>query len=82
MRFRVEWSHVCVLDVRRIPWEVAARVCKTVLDLAGGGPVPAQRVRPGDPFLIRVRAPGACALVYIDVDARALRVCRVFSTHG
>ena len=41
-----------------------------------------ERVRPGDPFSIRVRAPGGGALVYIDVDARALRVWRIYSTRG
>ena len=82
MRFRVEWSHVCVMDVRRMPPEVAARVCRAVLELSGGGPTTAERVRPGDPFSIRVRAPGGGALVYIDVDARALRVWRIYSTRG
>ena len=80
MKLRVEWSHVCVADVRRMRWEIAARVCKAVVNLSGGGPVRAERVRRGEPWLIRVRALGGAALVRVDFEERTLFVWRIYTT--
>jgi hypothetical protein len=36
------------------------------------------RIWPNDPYGIRLFAPGAVAVLYVDVEARVLRVGRVF----
>ena len=80
MRLAIEWSHVCETDVRRISWETASRICKAVLELAEGRPAWIERVRPGDPSLIRVRVRGAVALVRVDAESRTIFVWRMYGT--
>lgn len=78
MKLHVAWSHACEADVLRMDWRAAAQVCKAVIDLSEGLPVPVERVRPGDRLLLRVRARGGEALVRIEPETRTLLVWRVY----
>lgn len=79
MNWTVRWSDVCVEDVRRIPWPVAARICGAVLEYAESGVGIVERTTPGDPSLLRVRVRGAAALVRLNAQAHTLSVWRIYA---
>lgn len=59
----VEWSDVCVADVRRIPWNTAGRICAAVLEYAKAGTGTVERGDAQNMNELRVRVPGAAAQI-------------------
>lgn len=80
MMWTIVWSDVTTHDVRRIPWPIAARACAAVIEFADTGRGHVERVSPHDPWVLRVRARGASALIRLDVPAQTLFVWRIYAT--
>jgi hypothetical protein len=76
-RWTVVWSDVCVGDVRRMPWRLAADICAAVLDFAASGRGIVERTRLKDPNRLRIRVRGAEADVRCSVETRTLYVIRI-----
>jgi plasmid stabilization system protein ParE len=76
----IVWSDVSERDVQRIPWRIAARACAAAIHFAETGTGDLERVLPGDPGLLRVRARGAAALVRLDTSTRTVLVWRIYQT--
>jgi hypothetical protein len=80
MTWKVEWSDVCVADVRRMSWQLATRICRSVLDYAESGAGHVERVSAADPYALRLRVPGAAARIRLDPETRTVFVWRIFAT--
>jgi hypothetical protein len=80
MKLDIDWLPICTPDVRRMRhWRDAERICKAVAAFAEDGSGRVERVVPGDPSRLRIRAQGGVALVRIDAATRTLVVLRIFS---
>jgi hypothetical protein len=80
MTWTVEWSDVSHADVRRMHWQLAARICSAVLELAETGAGHVERASAGDPHAFRIRVRGAAARIRLEPETRTIFVWRIFAT--
>jgi hypothetical protein len=78
--WRVEWSDVCVADVRRISWHTAGRICAAVLEYAKAGTGTVERGNPHNMFELRLRVPGAAAQIQLMPETRTIFVWRIYGS--
>lgn len=78
MSLELRWSAVAERDLREIPWRVAATIDAAAMHLAATGQGEVSRVVATDPNRLRLRVRGAEARLYVDREARAIYVVRVF----
>lgn len=76
--WELDWHPVAEADLRRIPWQLAARVDAAVMRYAATGEGPVGRAVPTDPRRLWLRVPGAIAILYADERTRTLMISRVF----
>lgn len=76
----VEWSEVCVTDVRRISWHVASRICAAVLEYAETGTGIVEQGVSGDVLNLRIRVAGGAAQIQLVPERRTIFVWRVYAS--
>ena len=81
MTWSVVWSVVAERDLLTLPGRLAARVDAAVMAFAQGEATDAlvERMSPSDPRRVRLRLPGASALLWLDASARVVNVARVLA---
>ena len=79
MNWRLAWSVVAEQDLKRVSWRLAARLDEAVMLFAAGQPTLAsvERRSPTDNARLRLRLPGASALLWVDHENRTIHVARV-----
>lgn len=76
----VEWSDVCIADVRRMSWRMAGRICAAVLEYAETGSAIVERANAQNMFELRLRVPGASAQIHLVPETRTIFVWRIYAT--
>jgi hypothetical protein len=75
----LDWSTVAERDLLHISWRLAARVDAALMAFAANRPHEGiiERMAAADSYRLRLRLPGASALLWIEPEARVLHVARV-----
>jgi hypothetical protein len=79
MSWTLQWSFVAEHhDLREIPWQVAARLCTELMQLAETGRGRVEQLAVDDPLRFRLVVKGAEARLFLDAQARCIYVVRIF----
>ena len=78
MIWSLEWSFVAEhRDLREVHWRAAGRLCAALMLLAETGEGAITQLDRKDPNRFALRVPGAEARLFVDTNARVIRVVRV-----
>jgi hypothetical protein len=79
MSWTLQWSFVVEhRDLLEIHWQVAARICAALMQLAETGRGDLAQIEADDPNRFRLRVKGAEARLFVDTKARTIYVVRIF----
>lgn len=78
MSFSVEWHPVARRDLLSLAWRDAAKIDAAVMRFAAAWEGHYERVSALDPRRVRLFVPGVVAILFIDLENRAVHVGRVF----